>query len=329
MQSQRWAKRDPGRLDRFSPLHPQSYPQAAQGQAEEALGPIGQIFRVRAHREETERSPKRYRRVSNDGVDNGSWWTFRQGPGPIMATAIHEGHELRPEIAERMALSDADRLREEDPFTGAAIRGVPCHVIAHRSRFEFDLNRGSDDAVYRTPDQSWGLEVWKPGGLGPGQAQRSLDIHAEYYRMLGALLDGVANRHSQFLVLDVHSYNHRRDGADAEPTPQAAAPDINIGTFSMPREEWAWLVDPLMEAMRDFDFNGRHLDVRENVAFEGKGEQTRFVHKRYPGRGCAIALEFKKFFMDEWSGKPVTAEIAAMRQFIDHIATTAERLLKR
>ena len=51
----------------------------------------------------------------------------------------------------------------------------------------------------------------------------------------------------------------------------------------MPREQWAWLVDPLMEAMRGFDFNGRRLDVRENIAFQGKGEQTRFVHDRYPG----------------------------------------------
>jgi len=76
-----------------------------------------------------------------------------------------------------------------------------------------------------------------------------------------------------------------------------------------------------------FDFNGRHLDVRENVAFQGKGEQTRFVHDRYPGRGCAIALEFKKFFMDEWSGVPDEAELAAMRGFIAHVAHTAEELL--
>ena len=79
--------------------------------------------------------------------------------------------------------------------------------------------------------------------------------------------------------------------------PQDKAPDINIGTFSMPRDDWGFLLDPLMEEMRRFDFNGRELDVRENVAFQGKGEQTRFVHDRYPGKGCAIALEFKKFFM--------------------------------
>ena len=148
------------------------------------------------------------------------------------------------------------RLREEDPFTGEAVRDVSSHIIAHRSRFEFDLNRGSEDAVYQTPQQSWGLEVWQTGTLEAEVLQRSLDLHSEYYHMLGALLDRVARRHKHVLLLDVHSYNHRRRGPETEPTPQEDAPDINIGTFSMPREQWAWLVDPLMEAMGSFDFNG-------------------------------------------------------------------------
>ena len=257
------------------------------------------------------------------------WWTVQHGPGPVVATAIHDGHGLRPEIAARMALGDDDRLREEDPFTGEAVRGVACHVVVHRSRFEFDLNRDAAGAVYRTPEQCWGLEVWKAGALEPEPAQHSLELHAAYYRMLAALLDDVAQRHERFVLLDVHSYNHRRDGPDGLPTPQDAAPDINIGTFSMPREQWAWLLDPLMEAMRAFDFNGRRLDVRENVAFQGKGEQTRFVHQRYPGRACAIALEFKKFFMDEWSGEPDPTEVAAMRAFVADIAATAEGMLAR
>ena len=48
----------------------------------------------------------------------------------------------------------------------------------------------------------------------------------------------------------------------------------------MPREHWAFLIDPLIDALSAVDFNGRKLDVRENVAFEGKGYQTRFVHER-------------------------------------------------
>ena len=262
----------------------------------------------------------------NEGNGVQRWWTVQRGPGPIVATAIHDGHDLRPEIAAAIKLPDTDRLREEDPFTGQAILDVPTHVLGHRSRFEFDLNRGAEGAVYETPEQCWGLEVWK-APLLPDMVERSLAIHAAYYRMVGALLDDLAAGHDRFLLIDVHSYNHRRGGPGETPTPQADAPDINIGTFSMPREQWGFLVDPLMEAMREFDFNGRHLDVRENVAFQGKGEQTRFVHDRYPGHGCAIALEFKKFFMDEWTGEPDPAELDAMRRFIAFAAQEAERLL--
>jgi hypothetical protein len=257
----------------------------------------------------------------------GRWWTVQRGPGPIVATAIHDGTGLRDEVRDLMKLSPSDRLREEDPFTGQAIEDVPTHIVVHRSRFEFDLNRGPDGAIYETPEQCWGLDVWH-ASLGEAIVRRSLEIHARYYRMLGHLLDDVAADHSRFVVFDVHSYNHRRDGPDRQATPQVDAPDINIGTFSMPRDEWAFLLDPLMEAMRKFDFNGRRLDVRENVAFQGKGEQTRFVHARYSGRGCAIAIEFKKFFMDEWTGEPDPGELDAMRRFIAHSADVVRTLLR-
>lgn len=244
----------------------------------------------------------------------------------MAAAAIHDGHGLRAEIAQRMELADADRLREEDPFTGQAIRDVPTHLIAHRSRFEADLNRDLDTAVYRTPEQCWGLKVWR-APLEDDVVERSLDYHRNFYATVAGVLDEIAAAYPRFVLLDVHSYNHRRDGPDAPPTPAEQAPEINIGTFSMPRADWAWLVDPLMEAMRDYDFGGRHLDVRENVAFQGKGELTRFVHQRYPGKGCAIAVEFKKFYMDEWSGEPDPAALDHMRGWVNHVAAAARELL--
>ena len=255
------------------------------------------------------------------------WWRAARGDGPVVATAIHDGHGLRAEVRAAMALGDAERLREEDPYTGQAVEGVPNHVVACRSRFEFDLNRGADEAVYTNLEQSWGLEVWRETPYA-GLVARSLAIHDAFYRMMGAYLDGVAADHGRFVLLDVHSYNHRRDGPSGAPMAQADAPDINIGTFSMPRDLWAPLLDPLMEKMRGFDFNGRRLDVRENVAFQGKGALTRFVHERYPRQGCAIAIEFKKFYMDEWSGKPIPAEVKAMRRFVAFTAATAAELLK-
>jgi hypothetical protein len=255
-----------------------------------------------------------------------AWWIVQRGDDPIIATAIHDGHALGAAAAANMALPEDQRLREEDPHTGQAVLDVPNHVIALRSRFESDLNRATDTALYMEPSQCWGLQVWR---APPDRAlqQASRDYHRGFYRMVGELLDDIAARHGRFVLLDVHSYNHRRDGRDAAPTAAEAAPDINIGTFSMPRDHWGFLLDPLMASMRGFDFNGRRLDVRENIAFQGKGELARFVHERYPETGCAIALEFKKFYMDEWTGAPDPAELAGMRAFIRHVATEARGLL--
>jgi hypothetical protein len=76
------------------------------------------------------------------------------------------------------------------------------------------------------------------------------------------------------------------------------------------------VLDPLMESLRSFNFRGAPMDVRENIAFQGRGEQTRFVHETFPDAGCAIAIEFKKFFMDEWTGEPDREALLAMRAMI-------------
>ncbi len=82
-----------------------------------------------------------------------------------MATAIHAGHDLRPDVTAAMLLSEQDRLREEDPFTDLIAAAVPDRVVTTRSRFEVDLNRPRREAVYRRPKDAWGLDLWRDGVL--------------------------------------------------------------------------------------------------------------------------------------------------------------------
>lgn len=259
-------------------------------------------------------------------VQDDHWWTLVRGEGPVLATAIHDGHGVRADLADRFALSPAGRLREEDPFTGHAIAAAPNRLTAHRSRFEVDLNRDIDSAVYQRPEDCWGLEVWT-SPLDEAAVEASRLYHRRFYAEVRRVLDEMAQDFPRFAVLDVHSYNHRRGGPDADPTPPDEAPEINIGTFSMPRDRWAHVVDPFIEELRAFDFMGRRLDVRENVAFQGKGELTRFVHRTWPEQGCAIAFEFKKFFMDEWTGRPDPEALDAMQRLIAHAVRVLGRLV--
>ena len=241
-------------------------------------------------------------------------WEIHRAASPILATAIHDGHHVDPMVAASFALDDAGRLREEDPFTARMIAGVPNRVTFHMSRFCVDLNRPIDKAIYLQPSDAWGLVVWNRA-LHDAEIDHLRMIHQDYYGVLDAVLTGLKRRHGRFIVLDVHSYNHRRAGALEAPTAPDLAPDINIGTFSMDRQRWAHVVDAFIAFCRAQTVNGRRLDVRENIAFEGRGEQTRFIHERFPETGCSIAVEFKKIFMDEWTGAPDQTcidEIAAL-----------------
>jgi len=229
-----------------------------------------------------------------------SLWEVDEGDGPLVATANHAGHALRDEIAALMALPEEVRLREEDPFTDQWTNIAPTRIRPNRSRFEVDLNRPRDEAVYRKPEDAWGLQVWK-SALPVDAAERSLAEHDAYYETLRPIFGRKAEEHGAFVVFDLHSYNHLRDGAEGAPADPAGNPEVNIGTRTMDRARWAPVVDRFIEDLSAFDFLGRRLDVRENVKFGGR-ELARWTHANFPESGCVLAVEFKKFFMNEWTG---------------------------
>ncbi|MDX1400504.1 MAG: N-formylglutamate amidohydrolase [Kiloniellales bacterium] len=240
-------------------------------------------------------------------------FALTRGAGPIVAAAIHAGTRVRDEVAGMFAISEPNRLREEDPFTDYWTDIVPNQIVGRRSRFEIDLNRERPSAIYLDPNDSWGLQVWK-ASPATDVLNRSYAIHDTFYANVKAHLDDLQRRYGRFIVLDLHSYNHRRDGPHTDPAAPHLNPEVNIGTFSMDRAYWAPIVDSFMSSLAEFDYGGRRLDVRENVRFQGRGEFARFIHSNFPESGCCLAIELKKFFMDEWTGEPYETELNSIRE---------------
>lgn len=225
-----------------------------------------------------------------------------EGRTPLVATAIHDGHRLGEPLEKRCALTDAQRLREEDPFTGTWTAIADNRLIAHHSRFEVDLNRPPDKAIYLEPGDAWGLNVWHTRPSAEMQAL-TMKEYANFYDRVHEKLTGLTGKFGSVVVLDLHSYCYRRNGQDAPPEEDALNPEINVGTGTMPRENWARLVDRFMGDLRQFDFQGRSLDVRENVKFKG-GYFPRWIHENFRDSVCCLSIEARKFFMDEWTGEP-------------------------
>lgn len=249
------------------------------------------------------------------------------GNQPLLAAAIHNGHEVSENVGGLFLLNDSERLREEDPFTEIWTRVTDTRIVVPKSRFEIDLNRPRDKAVYLKPEDAWGLNVWK---TEPGSEiiSASLRYYDEFYTRVSELLKSFEARFGKFVVFDLHSYNHRRDGPDQAPSNPDENPEVNVGTGTMNREYWAPVIDRFMTELKNFDFQGRHLDVRENVKFRG-GSFSRWIHENFPLSGCSIAIEFKKFFMDEWTGEPDNTVIEDLKSALGSTVPGVLEDLKR
>jgi N-formylglutamate amidohydrolase len=235
---------------------------------------------------------------------------------PLVATAIHAGHSVRTEIAERLNLDSAQRLREEDPFTDRWTAVAPSRIVGTASRFEVDLNRPRNEAVYRVPDDAWGLNVWREP-LPEAVVERSLARYDAFYAAAAALFDAVHERFGRFAVLDLHSYNPRRGGPDSPAAPADVNPDVNLGTSTMDMERFGEAVGRFAEHLR----SDGALDVRTDVKFRG-GHFVRWIHERYGSDVCAIAIEVKKTFMDEWTGQPDDQRLARFGRRLEAAAPT-------
>ncbi|MCJ7764578.1 MAG: N-formylglutamate amidohydrolase [Thiovulaceae bacterium] len=239
-------------------------------------------------------------------------WVIEEADIPIIATAIHNGHTVRRELERLFAIDENERLREEDPYTAIWTTVVPNRAIVLTSRFEVDMNRPREHAVYLQPKEAWGLKVWgkKPT---PEMIEQSLAEYDAFYDDVYQLFSHVKKRFGYFVVLDLHTYNYRREGREADPR---FNPDVNLGTGTIEdHKHWEPLIDRFRYDVQQFDFLGRTLDIRENVKFKG-GHFPFWIHNTFGNNACVLSVEFKKFFMDEWSGMANNKKVDLIRKML-------------
>jgi hypothetical protein len=230
---------------------------------------------------------------------------------PIIATAIHHGHNMPGRLEEYCRLSDAERLQEEDPCTGDFIADLPITVTALDSRYAYDLNRTPENPIY---DMAWGKIVWKKP-LPASQRKQCIVRHHRYYRILHALISKTIELVNGCAILDLHSYCYQiRE--------YPLAPVFNTGTAQIDMVRWAPLVSTFETALDQIPLPGVATSVGRDVVFQGRAWQAGYVKQHFP-HIPVIPTEIKKIYMDENSGELYRDRIRALAA---GISTACQRL---
>ncbi|UCE05903.1 MAG: N-formylglutamate amidohydrolase [bacterium] len=241
-------------------------------------------------------------------------------PSFYAGTAIHAGNRIRDDLQDVIKISLADRYREEDPGTEKFIQEFPIQIIARDSRFEYDINRSSDRAVYLTPDMAWGLNVWKHP-LTQEEINISLAKHREFHQLMDVVVDYLLQQNKFAIIFDLHSYCYQRE--ERLPWHVNEDPDINLGTEAMNPSTFDNMIKEFLNRLAKISVDGHLISVAENKKFKG-GYLARRLCARNHDTLAVFAIEFKKIFMNEWTGEfylPILDELinkfsVVMKEFI-------------
>lgn len=231
---------------------------------------------------------------------------------PFWAFAIHDGQQIDPFIDPYINLNESERLREEDPFTAVMAELPMNQFIVGSSRFQLDLNRKIEDSVYLRPDQAWGLQVWKDSLPENIVTELYLD-HKNIYQEIEEQIQETFDQYGYFVVYDIHSYNAKRNGSEEEVDTEIN-PQINLGTAYVD-PKWQPLIDQLMGFISKDSLYDGPIDIRENIKFKG-GYLSQLINKKFGAYGCVLSIEFRKDFMDEWTGAPDLPRVVSCKQLL-------------
>ncbi len=220
---------------------------------------------------------------------------------PYVCAAIHNGHQFRKELKKLTILSEYERWYEEDPHTTDFISSFPIVLEGCDSRFEYDLNRSPENAVYET---AWGKQCWKKP-LSSKQKNTSLRKHAEFYRVVNALVQKIEEKHEACIVFDIHSYNYKRW--------DRPVPVFNVGTENIDKRKYKSVTQIWLNELAKIELPDIENTTQENDVFFGRGYFLNYITSHFH-KTLVLATEVSKIYCDELAGTSYPSIINAIKE---------------
>ncbi|MDT0554809.1 N-formylglutamate amidohydrolase [Patiriisocius hiemis] len=238
---------------------------------------------------------------------------------PYACAAVHDGHQFRKDLWDNCLHTEYERWFEEDPSTKEFIKSHPIVVAGCDSRFEYDLNRDPENAVFET---AWGKQLWK-NPLPLAQKQKSLAKHANFYKVTHALVKKLEEKFTAAIVYDIHSYNWVRWDREV--------PVINLGTTNINNNRFNTFVETWRSSLSKLEIPEiKETTSKVNDTFYGNGYFLKYITQNFENT-LVLATEFKKIYCDELTGVVFPEVVSAIEQQLrqkvkEHAENSYERI---
>ncbi|MGB5822228.1 MAG: N-formylglutamate amidohydrolase [Saonia sp.] len=209
---------------------------------------------------------------------------------PYICGAVHDGHQFRKSLWENCLHTEYERWYEEDPCTQEMVRSHPIVIAGCDSRFEYDLNRAPETAIY---EDAWGKKLWKEK-LPETEKGVSLQKHSSFYMVVHALVHQIEHKYGKALVFDMHSYNWKRWDREV--------PTWNLGTLNIDNVRFGSLVESWRLKLGGMQLpNGIKSTSGINDTFQGNGYFLKYITQQFKNT-LVLATEISKVYCDEYEG---------------------------
>ena len=221
---------------------------------------------------------------------------------PYVCGAVHDGHQFRKELWDNCLHSEYDRWYEEDPQTKNMVISHPILIAGCDSRFEYDLNRDPENAVF---DTAWGKQLWeKP--LSESAKQKSLQKHTAFYKVVDALMSKLESKFGVCVVYDMHSYNWKRWDREV--------PTWNLGTSNIDNDRFGDIIESWGEMLLSIELPHNIIQTALiNDTFQGNGYFLKFITKNFKNT-LVLATEIAKVYCDEYKQINYPEVVSAVEQ---------------
>ncbi|CAM1340356.1 N-formylglutamate amidohydrolase [Tenacibaculum amylolyticum] len=237
---------------------------------------------------------------------------------PYICAAVHDGHQFRKELWENCTHTAYERWYEEDPATKQMVQSYPIIIAGLDSRFEYDLNREPETAVYT---DAWGKPLWKTP-LSEEMKKKSLQKHENFYKVVRALVAKIEGKFTMCIVYDMHSYNWKRWDREV-PTWNIGTKNVDQKRFQEDIELWRTILEKMSLP------NGIQSTSKINDTFQGNGYFLKFITENFENT-LVLATEIAKVYCDELTGVVFPEVVSAVEVYLkEHLKMHATAYYQR